>query len=154
MDEKTNQGPEHMHSWLRKLKESQDRRKDEKIRKYNDVVSKLIIILIGVCIICVIVIAALIVQNESLKKSYDQMVTINRTNFDGFQNQITSLQAENMRYKDFIFYNRTPDIEHTVYIDPNTPRISKIVYNNNYAVLFFENGTNRTVNFQDYAINA
>jgi hypothetical protein len=152
MDSGTNQGSEHMHSWMRKLKESQERRKDEKIRKYNDVVSKLIIILIGVCIVCVIVIAALIVQNEGLKKSYDQVVLANQTNFEDQLGQISYLQAENKKYRDYIFYNRTPNIEHTVYIDPNNPKITKIIYNNNYAMLYFEDGTYKTVNFQDYAM--
>ena len=72
MDGTSNPGTEHVQSWLKKLKESQDRKKDEKIRKYNDVVSRLIILLIGVCIVCVIVIAALIVQNEGQKKNMDR----------------------------------------------------------------------------------
>ena len=70
MDGTSNKGTEHVQSWMKKLKESQDRKKDEKIRRYNDVVSRLIILLIGVCIVCVIVIAALIVQNEGQKKNY------------------------------------------------------------------------------------
>jgi CHASE3 domain sensor protein len=153
MDSKSNTGAENMHSWLKKLKDSQDRRKDEKIRKYNDVVSKLIIILIGVCIVCVIVIAALIVQNETMKKSYDQLIAVNKTNFDNQQNQINYLTTENKKYKDFIFYNRTPSIEHTVYVDPNNPKVSKIVYNNNNVRIDFVDGTNRTVQFVDYDIN-
>ena len=114
MDGTSNPGTEHVQSWLKKLKESQDRKKDEKIRKYNDVVSKLIILLIGVCIVCVIVIAALIVQNESQKKAMDSLVLANNSTFNNqqvqmqtLQGQIQSLQAQNERYQSF--YPVEPD---------------------------------------------
>ncbi len=94
MDGTSNKGTEHVQSWIKKLKESQDRKKDEKIRRYNDVVSRLIILLIGVCIVCVIVIAALIVQNEGQKKNFDQMVLTNKTNFDAQQLQIAKLNGD------------------------------------------------------------
>jgi predicted PurR-regulated permease PerM len=164
MDGSSNQGSEHMHNWLRKLKESQERRRDEKIRRYNDVVSKLIILLIGVCIVCVIVIAALVVQNENLRKSNNDLIVINKTNFEsqqsliyGLQNQsddrIQTLEDQNKRYQEFILSNRTLNVDHTVYVDPASPKVSKIFYNNSYITVEFADGNKSTTQFVDYAIN-
>src|SRR5512138_88958 len=142
MDGTSNKGTEHTQNWLKKLKDSQDRKKDEKIRRYNDVVSRLIILLIGVCIVCVIVIAALIVQNEGQKKTFDQMVLNNRTNFDAQQAQINALKAdilnlqgENERYQAFILSNRTLNVVHQVNVDPSYPNVTRIVYDNNQITL-------------------
>ncbi|WP_424357269.1 hypothetical protein [Methanocella sp. MCL-LM] len=164
MDGSSNQSSEHMHNWLRKLKESQDRRKDEKIRRYNDVVSKLIILLIGVCIVCVIVIAALVVQNESLKRDNGELLLANQTNYyaqqgliASLQNQsngrITELEDQNRRYQEFILSNRTLNVDHTVYVDPGSPKVSKIFYNNSYITVEFIDGNKTTTQFVDYTIN-
>jgi ABC-type antimicrobial peptide transport system permease subunit len=160
MDGTSNQGTEHVQNWLKKLKESQDRKKDEKIRRYNDVVSRLIILLIGVCIVCVIVIAALIVQNEGQKKNFDQMVLTNKTNFEVQQAQINALngdiqdlQADNERYRNFILMNRTLDIDHYVNVDPSYPNVTRITYNNTQITLYFIDGTSKTTNFASVEFN-
>jgi cell division protein FtsL len=160
MDGTSNRGTEHVQSWLRKLKESQDRKKDEKIRRYNDVVSRLIILLIGVCIVCVIVIAALIVQNEGQKKNFDQMVLTNKTNFDAQQVQINALkgdiqtlQDENGQYHNFILANRTYNYNHLVNVDPTFPQIVKIVYDNYQITLTFIDGTTKTSTFPSPEFN-
>jgi Tfp pilus assembly protein PilN len=154
MDGTSNRGTEHVQSWIKKLKESQDRKKDEKIRKYNDVVSRLIILLIGVCIVCVIVIAALIVQNEGQKKNFDQMVLTNKTNFDAQQVQINALkgdiqtlQAQKERYDAFIFSNRTYNYNHLVTLDASLPKIVQIEYDNYQINLTFIDGTTKTKTF-------
>ena len=160
MDGTSNRGTEHVQSWLRKLKESQDRKKDEKIRKYNDVVSRLIILLIGVCIVCVIVIAALIVQNEGQKKNFDQMVLTNKTNFDAQQVQINALKgdiqakhAEIDQYRNIILMNKTFNYNHQVNIDPSFPQIVKIVYDNYQITLTFMDGTTKTSTFPSPEFN-
>lgn len=157
MDGASNPGTEHVQSWLKKLKESQDRKKDEKIRKYNDVVSRLIILLIGVCIVCVIVIAALIVQAESQKKAMDAISLTNNTTFNtqqvqisSLQGQLTSLQTENARYRDFILSNRTLNVVHQVNVDPGYPNVTRIVYDNNRITLYFIDGTTKTTEFSNY----
>jgi hypothetical protein len=171
MDGTSNKGTEHVQSWLKKLKESQDRKKDEKIRRYNDVVSRLIILLIGVCIVCVIVIAALIVQNEGQKKNYDQLVQTNKivldqmaqankTGFDGqqsqiqlLQGQIQNLQAQNDKYQSFILTNRTLNVVHQVNVDPTYPNVTRIVYDNNQITLYFIDGTSKTTTFAGTEFN-
>ena len=154
MDGTSDKGTEHVQSWLNKLKQSQDRKKDEKIRRYNDVVSRLIILLIGVCIVCVIVIAALIVQNEGLKKNYDQALALNKTTFDAQQLQINALkgdildlQSQNERYQAFILSNRTYNYRHQVNVDPTLPKIVQIAYDNNEITLTFIDNTTRTSTF-------
>ena len=160
MDDTSKQGTEHVQNWLRKLKDSQDRKKDEKIRRYNDVVSRLIILLIGVCIVCVIVIAALIVQNEGLKKNYDQMVLANKTTFDSQQAKISTMQvdlqtleAQNERYQQFILSNRTYNYKHQVNVDPTLPKIVQIAYDNNQITLTFIDNTTRTSTFPEPEFN-
>jgi hypothetical protein len=160
MDGTSNKGTEHVQSWLNKLKDSQDRKKDEKIRRYNDVVSRLIILLIGVCIVCVIVIAALIVQNEGQKKNFDQMVLTNKTNFDAQQAQIAmlngdilSLNNDIQQYKNYILTNRTINIVHQVNVDPTYPNVTRIVYDNNQITLYFIDGTSKTTAFAGTEFN-
>jgi cell division protein FtsL len=160
MDGTSNRGTEHVQSWIKKLKESQDRKKDEKIRKYNDVVSRLIILLIGVCIVCVIVIAALIVQNEGQKKNFDQMVLTNKTNFDAQQVQINALkgdiqalEAQKEKYDAFILSNRTYNYNHQVYVDPSFPQIVQIAYDNYQITLTFIDGTTKTSTFPSPEFN-
>ena len=167
MDGTSNKGTEHVQSWIKKLKESQDRKKDEKIRRYNDVVSRLIILLIGVCIVCVIVIAALIVQNEGQKKNFDQMVLTNKTNFDaqqsqiallngdiqGLNNDIQGLNNDIQQYKNYILTNRTINIVHQVNVDPTYPNVTRIVYDNNQITLYFIDGTSKTTAFAGTEFN-
>ena len=160
MDGTSNPGTDHVQNWLRKLKESQDRKKDEKIRKYNDVVSKLIILLIGVCVVCVIVIAALIVQNEGQRKAMDALAVANNTTFydhkaqiTDLQSQIESLQDQNERYQSFILSNRTLDVVHQVNVDPGYPNVTRIVYDNNHITLYFIDGTYKTTEFSGYEFN-
>lgn len=153
MDSSPSQSPEHMHNWLRKLKESQERRRDEKIRRYNDVVSKLIILLIGVCIICVIVIAALVVNNENLKNEMKQVIAANQTNYDSQQKRITALENQTVQLQEFIISNKTLNIDHTVYVPPDRPAVSKIVYNNTMISIDFVDGNRSTTSFVGYTIN-
>ena len=160
MDETPGQGTEHVQNWLKKLKESQDRKKDEKIRRYNDVVSRLIILLIGVCIVCVIVIAALIVQNEGLKKSYDGAVLANATGFDAqqkqinaLQNQTGALQNQTELYKAFILSNRVLNVTRDIHVNPGFPNVTRIVYDNNQITLYFIDGTSKTTTFTGVDIN-
>jgi hypothetical protein len=167
MDGASNKGTEHVQSWIKRLKESQDLKKDEKIRRYNDVVSRLIILLIGVCIVCVIVIAALIIQNEGQKKNFDQMVLTNKTNFDaqqsqinkligdiqGLNNQIQNLNGDIQQYKDYILLNRTINIVHRVDVDPSYPNVTRIMYDNNQITLYFIDGTSKTTAFAGTEFN-
>lgn len=142
-----------MKSWLKKLKENQERKKEEKLRRYNDLVSKLIILLIAVCIVCVIAIAALLVQNENLKNDYSSLNasynSLNQTSGE----RIKMLEAQNKKYQDFIFFNRTANVEHSVYIDPKYPRVSKIQFTNNMVKVEFVDGTTQERFFIDYNIN-
>jgi len=64
-----------MNEWLRKLKDNQDRQREEKIRKFNDMISKFIVILVSVCIVCFIAIAALAVENNNLYRQNDQLTS-------------------------------------------------------------------------------
>jgi predicted PurR-regulated permease PerM len=160
MDGASNKDTEHVQSWLKRLKESQDRKKDEKIRRYNDVVSRLIILLIGVCIVCVIVIAALIVQNEGQKKNMDQLVQANNSTFNSLQDQIKvlnsniqDLQSKNDRYQAFILTNRTYNYNHQVTLDPTLPKVYKIVYDNNQITLTFIDNTTKTSTFPSPEFN-
>ncbi|HMK46755.1 MAG TPA: hypothetical protein VK436_09020 [Methanocella sp.] len=146
MDSDSNQSSEHMHNWLKKLKESQERRRDEKIRRYNDVVSKLIILLIGVCIVCIIIIAALGVQNENmrtsydrLEKSYNQLAVNNTTYYNLSQGQALQL-------------GKIETTAHTIYINKTghaNPNVSRVIYNFSYATIVFEDGINSTTQFAD-----
>ena len=109
-----------MKSWLKKLKENQDRRREEKLKKYNDVISKFIIVLVAICIVCMIAVAALFMQNQVLQNDNQQLTA----NYDSLNtsknNQIQQLQNDNNDLKNFIFSNRSiNDFQHTVYIDPS-----------------------------------
>lgn len=131
-----------MKSWLKKLKENQDRRREEKLKKYNDVISKFIIVLVAICIICMIAVAALFMQNEALRNDNKQL-TNNYDNLNISKNgQIQQLQNDNNDLKNFIFSNRSiNDFQHTVSIDPNLPKISKITFNTNEVTIQFADGT-------------
>ncbi len=152
MDGTSKQGTEHVQNWLSKLKDSQDRKKDDKIRRYNDVVSRLIILLIGVCIVCVIVIAALIIQNEGQKKTYDQMVMANQTTFNNGQreNYTTFINDQNIirGLQSQIDIYRTTDVLYHVNInDYRIPNLVMISYNKSQFTLHFADGTTETSEF-------
>lgn len=143
-----------MKSWLKKLKENQDRRKEDRLKKYNDVISKFIIVLVAICIVCLIAIAALFIQNEGLKKDYQQLGLsydmLNATK----NSDIARLQGENSDLKNFIFSNRSiNDFQHTVFIDPNSPKVSKITFNTNKVTVQFADGTSQEKYFIDYNVN-
>ncbi len=82
-----------MNDWLKKLKENQNRKKDEKLRKYNDIISKFIIILVAVCVVCFIAIAALAMENNNLYKSNEQLRSGYTQNETSLNDQITSSTA-------------------------------------------------------------
>src|SRR5271157_418505 len=131
-----------MNDWLRKLKENQDRRKEERLRKYSDVISKFIIVLILICIFSFIVIAALAIENNNLYKQNDQLrVSYNSLN-DSKNDQINKLTSDNKDLQSYIFSNRTlNNIDYTVYVDQSLPKISKITFNNNMTHLEFADGS-------------
>jgi len=127
---------------LKKLKENQDRRREEKLIKYNDVISKFIIVLVAICIVCTISVAALFMQNQGLRNDNKQLAA----NYDSLNisknSQIQQLQNDNNDLKNFIFSNRSiNDFQHTVLIDPNLPKVSKIIFNTNEVTVQFTDGT-------------
>ncbi|AFD00027.1 hypothetical protein Mtc_1273 [Methanocella conradii HZ254] len=138
-----------MNDWLRKLKENQERRREEKLRRYNDLVSKVIIILVGVCIVCFIAIVALAVENNNLYKQNDQLKAsyeeLNVTKSE----QISKLISDNNDLRQFIFSNRSNNVEYTVNIDPNLPKVSMITFNNNRIHFVFSDGSAKDVYFID-----
>lgn len=143
-----------MKSWLKKLKQNQERRREDKLKKYSDVVSKFIIVLVAICIICLIAVAALIIQNEGLRKDNQQLAadysTLNLTK----SNDLLKLQNENDDLKNFIFSNRSiNDFQHTVYIDPNSPKVSMITFNTNKVTVQFADGSTQEKFFIDYTLN-
>lgn len=139
-----------MNDWLKKLKDNQDRKKEEKLRKYNDIVSKFIIVLVAVCIVCFVAIAALAIENNNLYRQNDQLKSTYAQNQSDLNSQITKLTADNKDLRDFIFSNRTfNDAEYTVNMDPDLPKISKITFNNNRVHLLFVDGTSKDVFFID-----
>ncbi len=99
-----------MKSWLKKLKENQDRRREEKLIKYNDVISKFIIVLVAICIVCTISVAALFMQNQGLRNDNKQLAA----NYDSLNisknSQIQQLQNDNNDLKNFIFSNHRSTI--------------------------------------------
>jgi|AGTN01.1.fsa_nt_gi hypothetical protein len=152
MDGTSKQDTEHVQNWLNKLKDSQDRKKDDKIRRYNDVVSRLIILLIGVCIVCVIVIAALIIQNEGQKKTYDQMVIANQTTFINGQreNYTTFINDQNVirgLQSQIDIYRTTDVLYHVSISDYRIPNLVMISYNKSQLTLHFADGTTESSEF-------
>ena len=139
-----------MNDWLRKLKENQDRKREEKLRKYNDIVSKFIIVLVAVCVISFIAIAALAVENNNLYKQNDQLKVKYAQNETQLNDQIAKLSSDNNDLRQFIFSNRTfNDVEYSVNMDPSLPKVSKITFNNNKVHLDFVDGTSKDVFFID-----
>jgi len=138
-----------MNDWLKKLKDNQDRKKEEKLRRYNDVVSKFIIVLVAVCIVCFIAIAALAVENNNLYRQNDQLKASYSQNISDMNSTITKLTADNNDLRQFIFSNRTDNVEYSVNMDPNLPKVSKITFDNNRVHLLFVDGTTKDVFFID-----
>ncbi|MCD1293425.1 hypothetical protein CUJ83_00230 [Methanocella sp. CWC-04] len=155
MADRTNPGSGEleMKSWLKKLKENQERKREERLRRYNDLVSKFIILLIAVCIVCLIAVMALFVQNDQLKKENDKLFLENGTNYNMTMLQIEYLESENKKLKDFILYNRTPNVEHTLIIDPDNPKVSKIIFTTNKVRVEFVDGKVEERHFLDYTLN-
>jgi hypothetical protein len=146
-----------MNDWLKKLKENQDRKKEGKLRKYNDIVSKFIIVMIAVCIVSFIAIAALAIENNNLYKQNDQLMLKNAQNETGLKVQITDLNAQitkltndNQELRSFIFSNRTfNNVEYSVNVDPSLPKVSKITFGNNKVHFEFIDGSSKDVFFID-----
>jgi len=138
-----------MNDWLKKLKDNQDRKKEEKLRRYNDVVSKFIIVLVAVCIVCFVAIAALAVENNNLYRQNDQLKASYSQNISDMNSTITKLTADNNDLRQFIFSNRTDNVEYSVNMDPNLPKVSKITFDNNRVHLLFVDGTTKDVFFID-----
>ncbi|HTY91071.1 MAG TPA: hypothetical protein VMC84_07845 [Methanocella sp.] len=139
-----------MNDWLKKLRDNQDRQKEEKLRRYNDIVSKLIIVLVGVCIICFVAITALAVENNNLYRQNDQLKVQYAQNLTELNGTITKLTADNNDLRQFIFSNRTfNNADYTVNLDPALPKVSQITFNNNKVHLLFVDGTNKDVYFID-----
>lgn len=131
-----------MNDWLRKLKENQDRRKEERLRKYNDIISKFIIILVAVCVVSFIAIAALAIENNNLYKQNDQLKAQYLQNETQLNDQIAKLTSDNKDLREFIFSNRTfNNVEYSVNLDPSLPKISKITFNNNKVHFEFADGS-------------
>ena len=138
-----------MNDWLKKLKDNQDRKKEEKLRRYNDVVSKFIIVIVAVCIVCFVAIAALAVENNNLYRQNDQLKASYSQNISDMNSTITKLTADNNDLRQFIFSNRTDNVEYSVNMDPNLPKVSKITFDNNRVHLLFVDGTTKDVFFID-----
>jgi cell division protein FtsB len=139
-----------MSDWLNKLKENQDRKKEEKLRKYNDIVSKFIIVMVAVCIVSFIAIAALAIENNNLYKQNDQLKSKYAQNETDLNAQITKLTGDNQELRSFIFSNRTfNNVEYTVNVDPTLPKVSKITFNNNKVHFEFIDGSSKDVFFID-----
>jgi cell division protein FtsB len=139
-----------MNDWLKKLKDNQDRKKEEKLRRYNDIISKVIIILVALCVVSFIAAAALAVENNNLYRQNDQLKSTYAQNETNLNEQITKLTSDNKDLREFIFSNRTfNSVEYTVNMDPTLPKVSKITFNNNRVHLIFVDGTSKDVFFID-----
>src|SRR5208337_4303698 len=137
-----------MSEWLRKLKANEDHKKEEKIRKYNDVISKFIILMVAVCVVCFIAIAMLAVENNNLYKQNDQLQASYNTLNDSKNTQIAQLTSDNTDLRNYIFSNRTfNNVEYTVNMDPTLPKVNKITFNNNMVHIDFVDGTSKDVYF-------
>jgi hypothetical protein len=132
-----------MSEWLRKLKENEDHKKEEKVRKYNDVISKFIIILVAVCVVSFIAVAMLAVENNNLYNKNDQLLANYNSLNESKNTQIAQLN-------NYIFSNRTfNNIEYTINMDPTLPKVNKITFNNNMVQIYFVDGTSKNVYFID-----
>lgn len=140
---------QHMKSWLEKLKETQDMRREEKLRRYNDVVTKVIIFLLAITIVSLVVVAAMIFQNDALNRDRNKIVaeylSLNATNSQYIKNlefEISTLEQNNQNLQNFIINNQTPNIDYTVLIDTTKyPQVKKITFNNKMVRIEFVDGT-------------
>ena len=131
-----------MNDWLKKLKENQDRRKEEKLRKYNDIISKFIIIMVLVLVVSFIAIAALAIENNNLYRQNDQLKAQYLKNETDLNDQLTKLTNDNKDLREFIFSNRSfNNVEYSVSLDPSLPKISKITFNTNKVHFEFADGS-------------
>ena len=131
-----------MNDWLKKLKDNQDRRKDEKIRRYNDIISKFIIVLVAVLVVSFIAIAALAIENNNLYRQNDKLKADYNTLNASQSDQITKLSNDNKDLRDFIFSNRSfNSVDYSINIDPSLPKISKITFNTNKVHFEFADGS-------------
>lgn len=139
-----------INDWLKKLKDNQDRRKEEKLRRYNDVVSKFIVVLVAVCIVAFVAIAALAIENNNLYRQNDAIKDDYARNQSDLNAQIANLTADNQDLWNIIFSNRSlSNTDYTVNIDPDLPKVSKITFNSNRVHLLFVDGTSKDVFFID-----
>lgn len=139
-----------INDWLKKLKDNQDRRKEEKLRRYNDVVSKFIVVLVAVCIVAFVAIAALAIENNNLYRQNDVLKDEYARNQSDLNAQIANLTADNQDLWNIIFSNRSlSNTDYTVNIDPDLPKVSKITFNSNRVHLLFVDGTSKDVFFID-----
>jgi cell division protein FtsB len=137
-----NSGELEMNNWLKKLKENQDMRREERLRKYNDIISKFIIILVGVLVVSFIAIAALAIENNNLYRQNDQLKAQGVQNETQLNDQITKLTNDNRDLREFIFSNRSfNNVEYTVNMDPALPKVSKITFNTNKVHIEFADGS-------------
>jgi hypothetical protein len=143
------QGELEMNDWLRKLKENQERKREEKLRRYNDLVSKVIMILVGICIVSLIAIVALAVENNNLYKQNDQLKSSYEELNITKNEQISKLMSDNNDLRQFIFSNRSNSVEYTVNLDPSLPKVSMITFNNNRIHFVFADGSTKDVYFID-----
>ncbi len=131
-----------MNDWLKKLKENQDRRKEEKLRKYNDIISKVIIVLVAVLVVSFIALAALAIENNNLYRQNDQLKSQYLANETQLNDQITRLTNDNKDLREFIFSNRSfNNMEYSINLDPNLPMVSKITFNSNKVHFEFVDGS-------------
>jgi cell division protein FtsB len=131
-----------MNNWLKKLKENQDRRKEERLRRYNDIISKFIIVMVGIIIVSFIAIAALAIENNNLYKQNDQLKAQSLQNETMLNDQITRLTSDNKDLREFIFSNRSfNSVEYSINLDPELPKISKITFNTNKVHFEYVDGS-------------
>jgi lipopolysaccharide/colanic/teichoic acid biosynthesis glycosyltransferase len=145
----TGAGELEMNDWLKKLKENQERKREEKLRRYNDLVSKVIMILVGICIVSLIAIVALAVENNNLYKQNDQLKASYEELNITKNEQISKLMSDNNDLRQFIFSNRSNSVEYTVNLDPSLPKVSMITFNNNRIHFVFTDGSTKDVYFID-----
>ena len=158
---KPESGDLEMKSWLAKLKENQEHRREDRLKKYNDAISKFIIVLLAICILCMIAVSALLIQNEQLSKqnqqwssNYNDLNASKNSEILQLASQNQQLQSDNNDLKNFIFSNRSiNDFQHTVLVDPSLPKVSKITFNTNEVTIQFADGTQQVKYFIDYNIN-
>ena len=131
-----------MNDWLKKLKENQDRKKDEKLRRYNDIISKFIIILVAILVVSFIAIAALAIENNNLYKQNDQLK-------GNYTSQIDKLTRDNNDLRQILFSNRSSTVVYTISMDPTLPKVNKISFNNNRVHFDFVDGTTKDVYYID-----